>query len=784
MRLVYITLGWVTGITLSNWFPQIEPLVWGIASALAFIVTLVLYPRSIRLRWYGIILLALMVGGLRQSFMPQTSDLAQYNGNNGTVEGIVIAEPDFRDDRIQLRVDAESIFTSSDTYATHGQVLVETFILTDVKYGDRIRATGSLITPAEWDTFSYADYLGRQGVFTVMPYAGVQVLESGYGSPFFASLIDLKAIVQEQIALALPEPQAGLLMGILLGNERGISPDLADDFSRVGAAHIIAISGFNMVIVSAIVMHFFEAIFKERKWLAVLAGIFVISVYTIFVGANLAVIRAALMSSLLVIAPLFKRKTYVPASLALVTLGLSLATPSVLQDVGFQLSFMAVLGLALFADPLSTRFKTMLERHFPIAHANLIHVLLNEPLIISIAAQITTLPLIILYFGRLSLLSIPVNVLIVPVQSVLLILALLAVGASFLVPALGALLYWLDMVFLSWSIGIVRIFARLDFADVAFNIDGRLIQAYYIVLIGAAMIRAIRPPWWLDLEKRLRRQSFVVLITLIGIAVSVLMFGMFSSRPDGQLHVWVLDMGHSNAVFVQTPKGAHMLVDGGRFPSRLLTALGDRMPYFDREIEILAISQPDEFDAGALNAVLDRYTVGVALLNGQPNQTETFLEIQERLVNTETVKVRAGYRIELDDGVLIEVLHPQVEPQITDSLNDHAMVLRISYGEVSILLTSDLSTEGQLAILENGISPTASIMTLPQHATFHALNEDFLALTQAQVILLQSDRANRRGDPDADTLAILGDIPIFRTDESGTLHLSSDGESLWIVGDQ
>jgi competence protein ComEC len=785
MRLVYITLGWITGITCAMWFPQIDSSFWGIGSVLALILTVILYRFSNMVtHWLGIILVALMLGGLRQSLMPQTTDLAQYNGNSGTVEGIVIDEPDIRDDRIQLRVEAESIFTNSDTFPTYGQILVETFILTDVKYGDRIRATGALITPAEWDTFSYADYLGRQGVFTIMPYAGVNVLESGYGNAFFASLIDLKHIVQGQIALALPEPQAGLLMGILLGNERGISPELADDFSRVGAAHIIAISGFNMVIVSAIVMHFFEAIFKERKWLAALAGILVIAVYTIFVGANVAVVRAALMSGLLVIAPLFKRKTYVPASLALVTILLTLSSPAVLQDIGFQLSFMAVLGLALFADPLSTRFKTFLERRFPSTHANLIHVFLNEPLIISIAAQITTLPLVLLYFGRLSLLSIPVNVLIVPVQSILLIIAMMAVGTSFFIPAVGTVLYWIDMVFLSWSIGIVRTFARLEFADVAVSIDGRLIQAYYMVLMGVAMVTATRPPWWIRLENLLRRQMVVVSIGLVGISVSILMFGMFSSRPDGQLHVWMLDMGHSHAVFVQTPNGAHMLVDGGRFPSRLLTALGDKMPYFDREIEILAITHPDEFDIGALNAVLERYTVGVALFNGQPNQTDTFLEIQERLANTQTMTVRAGYTIQLDDGVLIEVLHPQVEPTITDSLNDHTMVLRITFDGISILLTSDLSTKGQLDMIEHGVSPTSSVMNIPQHATIRALNKDFLALAQPQIAIIQSDRANRRGDPDADTVAMLGDIPIFRTDESGTLHLSSDGESVWIVGDQ
>lgn len=783
MRLVYITIAWVTGLTLANWFPVLEPIMWGMAVTLSAILIAVGF-RNHRLRWIGIVLTALMLGGLRHSLVPKTSDIARYNGGTGTIEGIVIDESDIRDDRIQLRVEAESIFTNSDTYGTQGQVLVEAVRLTDVTYGDRIRATGALITPAEWDTFSYADYLGRQGVFTVMPYAGVEVLESGYGSPFLASLIDLKLTVQRQISLALPEPQAGLLTGILLGNERGISPELADDFSRVGASHIIAISGFNMVIVSAIVMRFFESIFRDRKAPAILAGVIVIAVYTIFVGANLAVVRAAMMSSLLVIAQAFDRKTYVPASLAFVTLLLSIAIPSVIQDVGFQLSFLAVFGLSTFADPMSQWFRSLLERGLPSSTANLIHTFLNEPLIVSLAAQIATLPLIVLYFGRFSIVSLVVNVLIVPMQTILLVLGMVAVGVTFLSPAIGSILYWIDMFFLSWSIEVVRRFAQLPFADAALNIDSRLIQALYVSLFGGAIMSAIRPPWWIRLVNFITQRTMFVLVSIVGVVIPILMVGMVVSRPDGQLHVWMLDVGHSNAILLQTPKGAHMLVDGGRFPSRLLTALGDRLPYHDREIEILAVTHPDEFDISALNAVLERYTVGVALLNGQPNRTETYLELQDRLSTTNTVTVQAGYKIELDDGVIIDVLHPQADPSIIDPLGDHVMVLRVTYGEISILLTSDMSRVAQGEMLQQGISPVASVVQLPSHGTIQSLDDEFLELAQPQVVLLQSDRANRRGDPDADVLAMLGDIPIFRTDELGTIHLSSDGQSIWVVGDQ
>ncbi len=782
MRLVVLTVGWVIGITLAGLFSQIEFLAWGIGLALSVIIAGIIYRYPQR-RWFAFALVALMLGGMRQALVPKTSDIAQYNGNNGTIEGIVVDEPDIRDDRIQLRVQADSIFTNNETLAISGEVLVEAFVLTEVHYGDRIRATGALITPAEWDTFSYADYLGRQGVFTIMPYAGVEITASGLGNPFSAFLIDLKLQAQAHIVNILPEPQAGLLTGILLGNERGISPQLADDFSQVGASHVIAISGFNMVIVSVLIVRMLENAFGERKRITVIVGIGIIIIYTLFVGASATVVRAAFMSSMLIIANYFNRKTFVPASLALVALVLSIADPAVIQDIGFQLSFLAVLGLSLFADPLSTRFKTLLDNHLPSKVAHLLHTFLNEPLIVSIAAQIATLPLIVMYFGRLSLLSIPVNILIVPVQSLILIFGILAVMVSFISPILATVVFWVDMVFLSWTISIVRAFAQFNFADIAIQIDPRLIQACYVFFVGGTMVATTRPPLWLKIEAFIKHRVTLITIFSIGIASTILMLSMANSRADGQLHVWFLDMGHSNAVLVQSPNGAHMLVDGGRFPSRLLTAIGDRLPFYDRDIEILAITHPDEFDTGALNSVLDRYNVGVALWNGQANRTETFLEIQERLATSETVAVQAGYTLELDDGLIIEVLHPQKEPSIVDDISDNVMVLRLVYGDVSILLSSDLSTAGQSDMLAYGISPTASVLQLPRHATINSLDTNWIELAQPQIAILQSDKANRRGDPNEDTLLKLGGIPIFRTDEIGTIHIASDGQSVWVVGD-
>ena len=409
---------------------------------------------------------------------------------------------------------------------------------------------------------------------------------------------------------------------------------------------------------------------------------------------------------------------------------------------------------------------------------------MNEPLIVSLAAQITTFPLIILYFGRFSLVAIPVNLLIVPVQTVVLLLGLAAVIVYSFVPAIGLLLFWGELLPLSWTIAIVRLFAQLPYAEAPVIVDGRLILILYLLLLGGAMNHFVRPAIGQRLVTLIKKSKAVTATIASSVTVLMLMAALALSRPDGQLHLWLLDVGHNNAALLQTPCGMQMLVDGGRYPSRLLTALGDRLPFYDRHIELLVITHPDEWDIAALNSVLERYTVGAVLYHGQPNSGETYQAIRERLDHAKipVVEAYAGYRVDFSDGVTLDVLHPQEKPAITDKLGDQALVLRVNYRDVSFLLTSDLSIAGQREMLENGVSPVASVMQIPQHGTVRAIDKEFLDLVQPQVALLQSDVANRRDDPDPDTLASFADLPLFRTDESGTIHLSSDGRVLLVHG--
>ena len=648
-----------------------------------------------------------------------------------------------------------------------GMVLVYAPPGTRVNPGDRVRATGRLVEAGEWDRFSYADYLARSGVYSLLRDASVEVVAPAEAIP---PLVALRTQAAALIARHLPEPQAGLLTGILLGNERGIAPELTDAFAVTGAAHVIAISGFNMVLISGMVIGTLKRLNVPRRLAGVIA-VGVIVTYTILVGASAGVVRAAIMSSLLVIAELLRRKTYTPASLAFAALILSAHNPTVLWDVGFQLSFFAALGLATFSKPIGARLDPLLGRILPARLKGLI----AEPLITTIAVSILTLPLAALHFGRLSPAMLPVNLLILPLQPPLLVLGGLATIIAFTAPAVAQIVYWIDMLPLSWTIGVVRLFANVPAAEVYPHPNAAAV--YVGIRFGGMMLHAAQPAWAVNLSRLIRRRAVIAAALFAGSAVLLLTAAIVMSRPAGRLHVWFFDMGGSNAVLITTPGGVQMLVDGGRYPSRLLAALGDRLPFTDRAIDLLVLTQPDERQYAALPALLARYQIGAVVSHEQPNLSDPYASLQNALAPYPQVEARAGYSVDCGDGVQLEVLHPPRQPQLDDPLDDGALVLRVSHGEVSFLRTADLSAAGQEALLASGQSVYAPVLQVPQNGRTRSLNADFLSAVAPQVAVVQADDLM---PPDPDALALLGNIPLYRTDRGGTIHLVSDGDDVWV----
>lgn len=785
MLVVYLGIAWFLGL----WLASLLTLDWHIwlLSAAVGIITAVLLRRHRSVSWGAACVALLALAGARYTAAVPTIDqnhIAFYNNTrNVTITGLVVDEPDVRDRFVNLRVAVDSIQVSGGAQLPmQGIVQVQTYRFPAINYGSRLRVTGFLETPPEGETFSYRVYLARQGIHSLMSLPNVTVTAENEGSRLYQAIFAFKSRAQATIAQLIPEPQAALLTGILLGNDNGLPPALSDAFRLTGMTHIIAISGFNIAILVAILVRIAEPFLSRRG--AVIFALVGISLYTVLVGADASVVRAAIMGAIYLIANRWLgRPNFAFASLFLAGFVMTILRPFTLWDVGFQLSFAATLSLMLYADPLTNWVRRSLDRWLARDWVEKVMGLLSEAVILTVAAQILTLPLMIGYFGQLSLISLLANALILPVQPAVMIWGGLATLSGMALPALGQLFGWVAWLFLAYTIWMVRLFAAVPGAAIPLTVSATGVLTIYGVIAALTWL-GMQPS-----EKRSRiltavRQNISqrLLVGASGItAVLVLSWGM--TQPDGQLHIIFMDVGQGDATFIQTPSGRQILVDGGFYPSILNANLGREMPFWDKEIDMLVATHPDADHVSGLVGVFERYRVNQLITNGQsfgesPIYDEVLAAAQGQ--NTEIHPVQAGEIIEIEDGMRLEVLHPGAVLD-SESRNENSVSMRLVYGDFTFLFTGDAEQGAEGAMLREERPLSALVFKAGHHGSNSSSSMPFLQAIQPQIIIVSAGVDNRFGHPAPEMLERADAVgaTVLRTDELGSIRVTTDGTMMW-----
>ena len=793
--LVLVAVAWVVGLLAAHhWFVPLgmEPLSLVLLSLIP-LAAILLWPKDRQMRLAGACVLALLLAALRyQSALPDLDDpglLAHYNDRGWVeLEGVVDGYPDVRDTWTNLKVEVESIEVEGERHQVRGTVLIRAPRFPAHSYGDRLRISGLLETPPEFQGFSYQEYLARKGIFSFVNYPQIVKLESGQGSPFWAALFSVKDLARDALARLVPDPEASLMQGILLGIRSGIPDDLYDDYNTTGTSHIIVISGSNITFIAALFALAFGRLLGPRRayWL-IIAGI---TLYVLLVGADAAVVRAGLMGGLFVTAMALGRRSTAYVSLFATVFILTLINPMALWDVGFQLSFAATLGLILFAPGIERLFKRGLVRISSPDRARQTLHFLKDALILTLAAQILTIPLVIYHFGRLSLVAPLANLLILPVQPPIMGLggaATITGLVPFLEPVARAVA-WVPWLLLAYTNAVVRWMAGWPFASLEISRASAgwliLIYASLLLLLGAWSRRreAVGRVW-----SSLTARRSTVLILGGPAVITILAWLAVLQLPDSKLHVAFLDVGQGDAIFITTPTGQQVLVDGGPSPSDLTSALGREMPFWDRSIDLLIMTHPDADHISGLVEVLDRYEVDGWLDNGRPDDDATYGECMARIEEGEVPRhaVRAGDRLDLGQGIVLEVLHPpsQLMTGTEADANNNSLVLRLTWGEAEFLLTGDIGTEAEQLLLDSNRDLTADLLKVAHHGSGGSSCNEFLSAVAPTYAVISVGEDNRFGHPDEavlERLASMGDVTLLRTDTAGTIEFSTDGQQLWV----
>lgn len=794
--LLYVAAAWVVGLLVAHhWLVPlgVEPAVlWCLCLLPLSAILLWREDRSARLGCFCA--LALLAAGLRyQAEMPHTDDpdqIAFFTGTSAAVEGVVAAYPDRRDTAARLVVAVESIEVDGERRPVSGLLLASVGRYPAYDYGDRLRLEGDILPPAPIEDFDFPAHLARKDIHCLMRQPDVERLTAGQGSPFWAALYGLKDRARLALARMVPEPEASLLQGIVLGIKAGIPKTLYDEYNATGTSHIIVISGSNISLVARLfALSFGQLLGKRRAYWLTLAGI---ALYVLLVGADAAVVRAGLMGGLYVTGRHLGRLATAHISLAASAVILTLFEPLALWDAGFQLSFAATLSLILFSPPLEARVERGLARMVSSGKAATgILRFLNEALVATLAAQVLTLPVVAYHFGRLSLVSPLANLLILPVQPPIMTLGGLAAlaGSLPLLEPLARVVAWLPWLCLAYTGAVVHALAAWPLASLDLGHLGWQWPALYYTFVAALA-------WAAGSRRRqsepgdsnglaIRRHGKALLA--LAVAAAVLGGLALAQLPDGRLHVAILDVGQGDAILITTPAGRQILVDGGPSPAALGAALAREMPFWDRSLDLLILTHPDEDHVAGLAEALARFRVGAWLDNGRASDEPLYLQCLAALEAEGVPRqvVAAGDRLDMEQGIALQVLHPPRGPlpAAIDGDNEASVVLRLNWGEADFLLTGDVGAAAEASLLASGQPLDADVLKVAHHGSGSSTARAFLEAVGPRFAVISVGLNNRFKHPDPGLLERLGAVPdlaVLRTDQAGTVEFITDGARLWV----
>jgi len=801
MLLVYLSCVWVAGVFVGSLL-RLPP-----ALGLLALLPLPLlfcgrkYIRPALFACLGIVLFIGAAAYSSASLLDFDAGKVGYYNDSGIVrlKGMVAEAPDVRDVNTRLIIATEAVDAGAGWQTVSGRVLVLVPRYPQYAYGDVLELTAELETPPRLDDFDYRGYLAHQGIYTTVYYPEITVLDTGRSLAPLAWIYELRGKLSRGLAEVLPEPQASLAQGIVLGVRANIPTDLNDDFSRSGTAHILAISGMNLGIMAGIMLGIGLQLFGRRRYLYVWLALAAVWFYTVITGLAPPVVRAAIMASLFLLAEAMGRQRSGIVALTAAAAVMVGVSPYILGDASFQLSFLAMAGLIFISPPLREAGRRVVAARLAEkgAAATVANIFVDT-LSATLGAIIAVWPVVAYYFGIVSLAGPLATFLALPaLPGIILAGGLVGVAGLFSLAA-AQVVGWVAWPFLTYLILVVsRLGSSSASALDVGPFNPALIWGYYLVLAAAV--------WLFNRRQRRRllagaaglmRSGTGVGWGLAGVArrlvvpfvaVAALSTYTAATLPGDDLRVSFLEVGEGDAVLVQ--KGSRqVLVDGGPSPRAITLGLGGRMPFWDRTIDVVVLTHPHQDHLAGLVEVLRRYRVGQVLCPGADYSSPTFDEwvkvIDEKGISP--VPAVSGQRIDLGEGVNIDVLLPGEPLTGTDSdVDNSSTVLRVSYGKVSFLLTADIMEEAERELVRERAGVRTTILKAAHHGSETSSKPGFLAAAEPQAVIISCGAGNRFGHPDDEVVARLeatvGTEQVYRTDERGTIDFITDGEKLRVA---
>ena len=768
----------------------------------------------------------------------------QSDGASLTFTGWLDGPPEFARDRLYLSLRVEdikgrvSLLLPLRDAATQNELAA-----LQLRYGTRVRVTttldrtGNYRNPGVSSLTEFLDRNNYDATGMIKSPASITRLGDTRVFPPLAWLYDWRLRLQQQIDTHFNEETAGVLDASLLGNRYILSPDATERFREGGTFHVLVISGLHISFIGALVFLIVKRLTKRRLLQFIFPAV-IVWAYSIAVGADASVVRAALMFTFAGVAAILFRQSSSLNALGGAALVLLVHSPKEIFNPSFQLTFLSVLAIVVIAWPLlsnmsaiggwyptrstpyppacSRGLKTFCEvlfwrerkwaqelartpnkyRLFKAPLASWLERYYVQPvlrylfgaLVVSASVQLVLLPLMIVYFHRLSLPSLVLNIVVSFLLAALVAVALLALLIAQVNAAIAAPLFKLADA-INWvmvhSVDPFSNFGWARFRLPEYSGSAALIYAvYYLPLLVLVIALLHWRPLALQAQRECKLHRYVLPLTCaqLLLLVVLVLHPLSSGRSVRTLRIDFLDVGQGDSALVTMPDGTTLLVDGGGNPMDSARRIGETVVseyLWWRGLSNVDYVLPTHADADhidGLNDVLKNFSVRATLIARHPADDPEFAKFAQTLAQTNTPSetIDAGDVMKFGD-VSVSVLWPPAGGG--KSTNNDSVVLLIRYGERTILLTGDIEEAAERSLLASQQALHADLIKVPHHGSKTSSTEGFVIATKPQLAIISVGRNSRFGHPHKEVVERWrsNGATVFTTGNSGTITISTDG---------
>lgn len=745
-KLVIITISYIIGLMWGLYFYKNIALIFCLICSIIFIIK--------KNKFMFIVILTILLSCIYNIMIKEQYDSKYKEIQHIELIGTIVQEYSAKEYSKQYIIKVVSI--NGDTNFKDTQLLVNEKIgkenISNAKYGDLVSIVGTFSKGkhnTNYKGYNYNEYLRSKEIYGIVETETnhIRVCKNNNINLYNNSLHKLYNLIKQKIYLILPEDTADICVALILGDKSNIENSIIENFSESSLSHILAISGMHMsyiILLSSFILKFCD---KKKSKIAIIV---IIILFCNLVGNSESIVRASIMAIIHIIGDLLHRKSDSITNLSISGLLILMINPYAIKSMSFVLSFGGTLGIILFYKLIKNKID-----YIKIFNKNAITKYVKESMAISISANIIIIPIIAMYFNKISFIFIISNIFANMLLSIIMPLIITFLFMSFISINITKFLSFILNSFLYLLLYLSNISSKMEILNFIVCTPYKITVVFYYILFLLVLI------------KNNIRCKYIIKKLLKGIIIiylSICVILNFIKYVDTNMYIHFIDVGQGDSTLIITKSNKKILVDGGGSETgKDYIGKNVLLPYLlDRRIKKLDYVMISHFDSDHCKGILyvmEKIKVENVIISKQGEFSENYNRFVEIVRNKRinVILVKSNMKIKIDKDTYFDILWPEETIIEENILNNNSIVAKLVYKNFSMIFTGDIELLAEEEIIKK-YNLKSTILKVAHHGSKTSSSEEFVEKAKPKIALIGVGENNKYGHPSKRTLDILNEI--------------------------